>query len=563
MSTTPRDASSFGRLKAQFPTQDIYQNIVESAQDGIWIIDEKGETAFANLRMAEILGYAAEEMLGAHFTKFVDKSQQELAIQQFERCRTEERFFKFPLRKKDGSRAWTTFATNPLYGENDSRVGAMAIVTDQTERLQNETLLIAQRDIFDLLNAGGNVHQALTILIKAIETILEGVIGSVLLLDDEGKHVLTGAAPSLPAGYSESIHGQPIGPMAGSCGTAAYTGDLVIVEDIQTDPKWALYKDIAKQYGLSACWSNPITDHTGRVMGTFAMYFNEARRPTEAEIAFVLDATSAAALVIEHVRMKETFGQVAQKQKQIADREHGLQIETLKSLRQREEFILLASHELRTPLTPLTLQLELARTILSEDDQLGTKINDLRKLVTGAEKQVATLAKLSEDLLSVAWISSDHLPLKLETQSLNNIVLRAVEKMSADMAEANCAKVVTMNAQIEGRWDGWQLERAFCHILHNAIKFGVGRPVEVDVNVDGPNAVVKIKDHGIGIAKEDQGKLFQRYEKIVSMRHYGGLGIGLFIAMEIVKAHGGTIDVESEFGKGACFSVVLPTKRLQ
>jgi PAS domain S-box-containing protein len=156
------------------------------------------------------------------------------------------------------------------------RVAAEEKLHVSEERLRrHEILLTAQRDVFDLLNAGGTLRQALTILVLAIEKILDGVIASVLLLDEEGLHVSTGAGPSLPESYNSAIDGQPIGPHAGSCGTAAYTRKMVIVEDTQTDPRWAPYKEVAKKYDLHACWSNPIINREGRVLGTFAMYFRD------------------------------------------------------------------------------------------------------------------------------------------------------------------------------------------------------------------------------------------------------------------------------------------------
>lgn len=545
--------------KKLLTSEEKFRNMVQSSQDGIWQVNDTGEIIFVNERMAEILDYPSKEMLGRNIFSFVDESKRDLAAQFLESSRNSRTHSQFPLRKKDGSRIWTVLAGNPLFDDSHQSMGAMAVVTDETKLIHNEILLSSLRDIFDLLNNNGTIHQALTILILSIERIIEGVIGSVLLLDDQGQHVLSGAAPNLPDDYNAIVHGQPIGPRAGSCGTAAYTRRTVIVEDIQTNPLWTDYKDIAKKYGLYACWSTPIINEDGLVLGTFAMYFKEIRRPTVAEMALVQDAAGVAKLVINHVRMRATEVTVAQKKEAIVARERQLKSELQEMIKNREDFILLASHELRTPLTPLTLQLELARLALSDPNKSEKdKSNELYGLILGAEQQVAKLAKLSEDLLNVTWINADRIVLHKSRCKLLALVEKSLEKMSEDFASSNCTRKMKVIADSEGMWDAEQIDRVIYHMVSNAIKFGAGQPIEIQIDRDDHYGIVRIRDHGIGISKRDQKRLFKRFERIASLRNYAGLGIGLYVSKEIVLAHGGRIEVESEIGHGACFSAYLP-----
>jgi signal transduction histidine kinase len=111
---------------------------------------------------------------------------------------------------------------------------------------------------------------------------------------------------------------------------------------------------------------------------------------------------------------------------------------------------------------------------------------------------------------------------------------------------------------VVGRWDPARLEHVIAHLLLNAFKFGRGKPVHVRVERNGDRALLSVQDEGIGIAREDQERIFRRFERAVGVRHYGGLGLGLWIASEFVQAHGGTIRVESAAGKGALFTVDLP-----
>jgi GAF domain-containing protein len=155
------------------------------------------------------------------------------------------------------------------------------------------------------------LEETLTALIDIVEsTSKTGVLGSILLLDEDGQHLRHGAAPSLPSAYSEAVHGIEIGPMQGSCGTAAFTGHPVFVTDIENDPKWASFADLALMYGLRACWSTPILTAGRKVLGTFAMYHHEPREPTVRDLALVDLVTQTAALVIDRDRAESALREI-------------------------------------------------------------------------------------------------------------------------------------------------------------------------------------------------------------------------------------------------------------
>jgi len=152
------------------------------------------------------------------------------------------------------------------------------------------------------------LRDSLDTLIRLIERISPGMRGSVLLLDEDGITLHHGAAPRLPRSYCEAIDGASIGPTAGSCGTAAYRRERVIVREIATDPLWADYRDLASTYGLAACWSTPIMDRD-RVLGTFAMYYTEPRAPTEADISLTDTAAMLAGNAIKRARAERALRQ--------------------------------------------------------------------------------------------------------------------------------------------------------------------------------------------------------------------------------------------------------------
>ncbi len=177
-----------------------------------------------------------------------------------------------------------------------------------TDDKRNEALRAAHNKVLELAIGDSPLETTLGELIKIVEsTSRTGVLGSILLLEPDGKHLRQGAAPSLPKAYCEAIDGAEIGACAGSCGTAAYLGAAVFVSDIATDPLWADYKEIALPHGLRACWSIPILTRQRKVLGTFAMYHREPREPTIRDLLLVDLITQTAALVIDRDRTQKAL----------------------------------------------------------------------------------------------------------------------------------------------------------------------------------------------------------------------------------------------------------------
>lgn len=166
-------------------------------------------------------------------------------------------------------------------------------------------LLVGQKNILEGIVAGRPLSGLLDDTCRLVESESDHMLCSVLLLDEDGKHVRHGAAPSLPPAFVQAIDGAAIGPNAGSCGTAAWRGQAVIVENIATDPLWDGYRQLAAPYGLRACWSTPIFDPARRVLGTFAIYYREPRGPAPEHAALIEMATQTAAIAIEHCRTSE------------------------------------------------------------------------------------------------------------------------------------------------------------------------------------------------------------------------------------------------------------------
>lgn len=161
----------------------------------------------------------------------------------------------------------------------------------------------AQERITAMIASGAPLRETLEELMRIVEGMTpSGMIGSILILDDEGRRLLHGAGPSLPDAYNAAIHGIEIGPEVGSCGTAAFHDRTVSVFDIANNPLWANFKDLALQYGLRACWSTPIHGSDGKILGTFANYYRFVRDPSPVDRELTAMITRTAAMAIERDR---------------------------------------------------------------------------------------------------------------------------------------------------------------------------------------------------------------------------------------------------------------------
>src|SRR6266852_1983617 len=186
------------------------------------------------------------------------------------------------------------------------------------------------------------LEEILEKLVRVVEAQFAGLLSSVLLLDEDGQHVRHGAAPSLPKPYTDAIDGMSIGPKAGSCGTAMYRKEPVVVTDIILVPLWEEYREVAEPYGLRACWSTPILSHSGKALGSFAMYYREPRSPGPAETRALEMATHLAGIAIERKLAREERERLRQTQ---ADLAHINRVTTM------GELTASLAHEIKQPVT--------------------------------------------------------------------------------------------------------------------------------------------------------------------------------------------------------------------
>jgi PAS domain S-box-containing protein len=229
--------------------------------------------------------------------------------------------------------------------------------------------------------------------------------------------------------------------------------------------------------------------------------------------------------------------------------------EAQEAVRLRDEFLSVASHELKTPLTPLVLRLER----LDRDwETLAAGRAAAREQVQLALGQAHKVAGIIEGLLEVSHVTLGRLNLELSPVDLVPVVEEVMSGFSTQAKRMGCVLSHQLPKHLWGRWDRSRLEQVVTHLLSNAVKYGAGRPVRVELEEQDRQACLSVIDHGIGMAPQDRTRVFERFGRAVSERHYGGLGLGLFLTQQIVEALGGRVDVASELGRGSTFMVRLP-----
>jgi PAS domain S-box-containing protein len=227
-----------------------------------------------------------------------------------------------------------------------------------------------------------------------------------------------------------------------------------------------------------------------------------------------------------------------------------LYIEAREAVQVRDDFLTVAAHELRTPLTSLRLQAQ--HQVRGETPSPAA---------LAMNRSVERLCRLVDQLLDVSRVAGGQVPLQLERADLRVVVEETAGRLRQEAESNGCSVSVARGGPVPAEFDPLRIEQVVTNLLTNAIKYGRGKPVEVEVESGGGAARLVVRDQGIGVASGDAARIFERFGRAVSVREYGGLGLGLYISRQIVEAHGGTINVASEPGKGATFLVEFPLVR--
>ncbi|MFA6230250.1 MAG: EAL domain-containing protein [Rhodanobacter sp.] len=297
--------------------EHFLQRILDTEPGAVYVFDlAENRNVYVNRHFFTAFGYSPGqiEAMGSDVLKLFHPDDLPAIVAHHQAWRVaddgETRKLEYRLRDNHGVWCWLTSRETPFARDSGGRVSQiLGIAHDVTARKQAETWFGRQKQILEMIVAGTSLPLILATLVRAIESQSPGMLGSVLLLDDDGVHVHHGAAPSLPAEFMAAIDGLPIGPAAGSCGTAAFRREAVYVEDLRTDSLWDNYRAAAMPFGLVAAWSQPIMDRNGRVLGTFAMYYRNPALPGPEHVRLMESTVHLASIAISRQREEAALKQ--------------------------------------------------------------------------------------------------------------------------------------------------------------------------------------------------------------------------------------------------------------
>jgi diguanylate cyclase (GGDEF)-like protein len=279
-----------------------YEKTIDSISQGVCIFDAAQKLVLCNRRFAEIYRLEPEDVtVGKTLREIVERRY---AVGACPGMALEEYLsLSSAVGRGVAPDVWTTALQDGrsirIHHQPLPDGGWLSTHEDITERKLANVLHEEQAHLLEMIAARAPLEHVLDRLIQLIESQLPNVFGSLLLLDKDGVRLRHGAAPSLPSAYTKAIDGASIGPSVGSCGTAAYRRETVVVADIMSDPLWADFKELAREHGLRSCWSTPVMSHSGEVLGTFAIYSKEVREPTPGDLRLVEVASRIAGIAIE------------------------------------------------------------------------------------------------------------------------------------------------------------------------------------------------------------------------------------------------------------------------
>jgi signal transduction histidine kinase len=412
---------------------------------------------------------------------------------------------------------------------------------DISDRKLAENYLLDHNKILGDLVAGKLLQEILDRLCRKAEKYSMGLMSSILILDRSKTFLYYGSAPSLPAGYVKKTRKIFPGPKEGSCGTAAFQKRTIAVEDISSDPLWEKYKETALAFGLRACWSTPILDFKGEVLGTFACYYTQPRPPSPEEIELIRTSANFAALAIQNYNAKNDLKSYAE--------------ELERSNNDLKDFAHIASHDLQEPLRKISVFSDRLRDTGS---QLSEKHRDYLSRIGNAAQRMRALI---DDLLKLSQVTAKGQP--FQKVDLEKTACEVIEDLEARIIETRGTVKQGYLPTIDA--DPFQMRQLFQNLIGNALKYHtVDTPpvvhLDSQLNQNG-DWDISVQDNGIGLDEKFAEKIFVPLERLHGNSSYEGTGIGLAICKKITSRHGGRITVKSKPGEGSKFIVTLPKRQ--
>ncbi|MBU0753803.1 MAG: CHASE domain-containing protein, partial [Planctomycetes bacterium] len=572
-----------------------YRSLVTATSQIVWVTNAQGEVVEDLPGWRAYTGQSIEEVKGWGWSNALHPEDIERTTAIWSHAVETRSLYdiEYRIRRQDG--AYRFFATRgiPVLEKDGNIREWIGTCTDITEHRQLEDRERDRSRILESLTAGAALASILELIVRFIEAENPGTLCSILLLDDEGKHLLLGAAPNLPDFYNQAIHGLEIGDGVGSCGTAAFTKKRVIADDILTHPYWVKFRELTQKANLRSCWSEPILSAEGQVLGTFAVYHREPREPGSEDIERIKSAADFALLAIERKRGEEALQRAFDKLEQrVAERTEELNKSNLalqlaiqeaqRANQTKSDFLASMSHELRTPMNAIIgfSQVLLEKFFGELNEKQETYVRDIFE--SGNH-----LLNLINDILDLSKVEAGMMELQLSKLNVKDLLENGIIMVKEKAQKHNIGITTGVSddiKNIESTADVRKIKQVIFNLLSNAVKFTPdGGSISINARRVSCNAFkfsrsntepgtqnaelcadfieISVEDTGIGLAQEEQERIFDTFHQVQGgiRDKTPGTGLGLPISKNFVELHGGRIWVESEGeGKGSTFCFVLP-----
>ena len=553
-----------------FKSEERFAHAMQGANDGLWDWNLETDEVYYSPRWKSMLGYGESELPDHLDTwkKLVhpdDKDRVLNAIADYVEGRAASFEVEMRMHHRDGhevvvlSRA---FLVKRESSQKPTRIVGTHV--DITARTESEQFIVATSNILKMIATREPASEIYDAIAHLYESRHPGLRCSMLIL--AGTKLMHGGAPSLPQEYCEAVNGLENGPCVGSCGTATYHGKRVLVEDIATDPKWEKIKHVALPHGMRCCWSEPIKNSTGDVLGAFGMYYDYPALPSESESADLASAARLAGIIMEREKSeKELHNYRNHLEDLVAKRTRQLE-ETKKEAEEaslaKSKFLSNMSHELRTPLNAIIgfgqLLVSDPVSTLSEDQQDG-----LEQILSSGQH----LLELITEILSLSQIEAGKLSLSIEPVRVGSVVNEAVALVQT-MARQYGVSVVSEtppDANVFVLADQLRLKQIVLNLLSNGIKYNNrGGEVRIRVNPGVGQHDITVEDTGIGIDDKDIINVFEPFNRLgAETKDIEGTGIGLTLTKRLTEVMNGSLGIQSVPGEGSSFTVSMPAEEVQ
>jgi PAS domain S-box-containing protein len=482
------------------------------------------------------------------FFQRIHPDDQARNIEELERAAREKTGFEFDFRIVHPGGEIRDIHTigHPVFNPSGDLVEFLGTVIDVTERKRAEALRDGESRILERIARDAPLKEILENLVRVVEAQFPGMLCSVLLLDEDGHHARHGAAPSLPEPYTKAIDGLCIGPKAGSCGTAMYRREPVVVTDILRDPLWEPYRGLVEPYGLRSCWSTPILAHSGEALGSFAMYYRQSRSPSPAETRALELATHLAGIAIERKLAREERERLRQAQADLA---------RINRMTTMGELTASLAHEVNQPIAAAVTSANSCIRWLEAD------VPNVDKARAAAARIVKDGTRAAEIISRIRLLFQKGAP-QLELVDVNDVIDEMLVLLRGEATRYAISVRTELAADLpQVMGDRVQLQQVIMNLLMNSIDAmkavdGTRELVIKSQRAENEQLLVSVSDTGVGLPPQQEEQIFNAF--FTTKPH--GTGMGLRICRSIVESHGGRLWAANNSPRGASFCLTLPAR---